>query len=176
MFDVTNFISIYDAVLKNPDKICSQNIKVKVLSFNIDTRNMWIKICITVLFFGFAIGKNFDTCPDGDVLYCNPDECQLPDCACAGSEPSVNVKQRPQIVYLTFDDAMTEEFDLNFYSELFTPDTQGNYKFTNPNGCPIRSTFFVCAKSNEYQIVRNFKQALFTNVLFQYFPLIIVIA
>ena len=60
---------------------------------------------------------------------------------------------RPQIVYLTFDDGMTEEFDRLYFSELFMPNENGEYKYTNPNGCPIKATFFVCAKSNEFQRV-----------------------
>ena len=63
------------------------------------------------------------------------------------------LKDRPQIVYLTFDDAMTREFDNNFYTELFLPDQTGEYKFKNPNGCPIRTTFFVAGKSNEFDVV-----------------------
>ena len=55
---------------------------------------------------------------------------------------------------MTFDDATTKENDEGFYSELFLPDaTTGEYKFKNPNGCPIRGTFFVTAKSNEYDVV-----------------------
>ena len=48
---------------------------------------------------------------------------------------------------------MTNYFDENFYAELFLPDADGNYKFTNPNGCPIKSTFFVTARGNEYPVV-----------------------
>ena len=73
------------------------------------------------------------------------------------------LKDRPQIVYLTFDDAMTREFDTNFYTELFLPDQAGEYKFKNPNGCPIRTTFFVAGKSNEYDVVSKNFLNLFTK-------------
>ena len=137
---------------------------------------MWIKVWITIFVLGFAYGKNFDTCPDGPPDYCEQGiNCFLPDCVCSGTEPDVPLKveiwdfgqflcyvfdyfvlflkDRPQIVYLTFDDAMTREFDNNFYTELFLPDQTGEYKFKNPNGCPIRTTFFVAGKSNEFDVV-----------------------
>merc|ERR1711973_96743 len=127
-------------------------------SLNLDTGNMWIKVWITIFVLGFAYGKNFDKCPGYDdyIPYCDEDNCKLPDCACAGQEPEVPLKQRPQIVYLTFDDAMTNEFDTNFYTELFMPDANDVYKYTNPNGCPIRATFFVCGKSNEYPVTHKY--------------------
>ena len=100
-----------------------------------------------------ALAGNFDDCPI-EQDYCDPQLCQLPDCACSGTEPDMSVKERPQIIYLTFDDGMTKEFDDNFYTELFMPDEQGNYKYNNPNGCPIKATFFVTHKSNDYQVVR----------------------
>ena len=79
--------------------------------------------------------------------------CKLPDCACSGTEPKTELSERPQIVYLTFDDAMAKLFDDNYYSELFMPDENGNHKYTNPNGCPIRSTFFAKAGYNDYHVV-----------------------
>jgi len=118
---------------------------------------MWIKVWITIFVLGFAYGKNFDTCPDGPPDYCEQGiNCFLPDCVCSGTEPDVPLKDRPQIVYLTFDDAMTREFDNNFYTELFLPDQTGEYKFKNPNGCPIRTTFFVAGKSNEFDVTHKY--------------------
>merc|ERR1712086_24434 len=126
--------------------------------FNTDWSKMWIKVWITIFVLGFAYGKNFDTCPGGPTDFCEQGyNCFLPDCVCSGTEPDVpDVKDRPQIVYLTFDDAMTKEFDDGFYTELFLPDQTGEYKFKNPNGCPIRSTFFVTAKSNEFDVTHKY--------------------
>ena len=109
-----------------------------------------------VSFFAISLAENID-CPNGsEQLSCDPSQCQLPDCACAGTEPDLDVSQRPQIVYLSFDDAMTVQFDENYYAELFLPDANGNYKYVNPNGSPIRATFFVTAKSNDYQVSNKY--------------------
>ena len=105
-----------------------------------------------------ALAKNFDVCPV-DQVAC-PQDCQPPDCACAGHEPDVPVLDRPQIIYLTFDDGMTAEFDEKFYTELFMPDADGKYKYTNPNDCPIKATFFVSANSNDYEVVRSFTDVI----------------
>ena len=63
---------------------------------------------------------------------------------------------------------MTNEFDTNFYTELFMPDANDVYKYTNPNGCPIRATFFVCGKSNEYPVVSiviHLGKVVYTNII-----------
>ena len=84
---------------------------------------------------------------------CSSSTCVLPDCACSGTEPKVDLSERPQIVYLTFDEAMTQLFDQDYYTELFMADVNGDYKYANPNGCPIRATFFVTALSNDFHVV-----------------------
>ena len=45
--------------------------------------------------------------------------------------------KRPQIVYLTYDDAFTAQAEEQFYRSLF----DGTFK--NPNGCAIRATHFI---------------------------------
>ena len=45
--------------------------------------------------------------------------------------------KRPQIVYITYDDAFTAQAEEQFYRGLF----DGTY--TNPNGCAIRATHFI---------------------------------
>ena len=73
------------------------------------------------------------------------------------------VGERPQIVYLTFDDGISKLFDDQYFSQLFMPDANGNYKYTNPNGCPIKATFFVAGKNNDYQTVRVEKKETFLS-------------
>jgi len=52
-------------------------------------------------------------------------------------------------VYLTFDDALTTLAEQNYYQGLF------DGTFTNPDGCPIRATHFISARSNNYAMVRK---------------------
>ena len=108
-------------------------------------------------------------CDDYATPSCDPNACQLPDCACTDTEPNVPVNKRPQIVYLTFDDAMTKQFDDQFYNELFMPDASGNYKYTNPNGCPIKATFFVNGKNNDFPTVCSVENSnwFITKIHFQ---------
>lgn len=80
---------------------------------------------------------------------CDTRVCRLPDCKCGdtltpgGLEPKVI----PQVVLLTFDDAVN---DLNWeiYEELFTGRT-------NPNGCPILATFYVSHEWTDYGQVQT---------------------
>jgi len=81
-----------------------------------------------------------------------PASCQLPDCACSGSEPYVN-GTRPQIVYLTFDDALTAQASSQFYDELFGRPTEHNN--SNPNGCALRATHYVTHQYTDYSLVNR---------------------
>ena len=77
-----------------------------------------------------------------------PATCDSPDCFCSGSLPNIPLEQRPQIVYLTFDDAITDLAVKDYYTSLF----DGTYQ--NPNGCPIRATHFLTHQSTDYTWVR----------------------
>merc|ERR1712212_667515 len=81
-----------------------------------------------------------------------PASCQLPDCACSGSEPYVN-GTRPQIVYLTFDDALTAQASSQFYDELFGRPTEHNN--SNPNSCALRATHYVTHQYTDYSLVNR---------------------
>jgi len=81
-----------------------------------------------------------------------PASCQLPDCACSGSEPYVN-GTRPQIVYLTFDDALTAQASSQFYHELFGRPSEHNN--SNPNGCALRATHYVTHQYTDYSLVNR---------------------
>ena len=81
---------------------------------------------------------------------CSSDECDILDgCHCSGSEPPVDIDKRPQIVYMTFDDAFTAQAESQFYRSLF----DGTY--TNPNGCAIRATHFI-TQVNSINIWKSF--------------------
>ncbi|CAJ0583111.1 unnamed protein product, partial [Mesorhabditis spiculigera] len=83
---------------------------------------------------------------------CNPFECRLPECFCSrsGKEPPGGLKpeQIPQFVVLTFDDSVNGR-TLPDYKKLFEND-----RWFNPNGCPIRGTFFVSHEWTNYDGVQ----------------------
>ena len=58
------------------------------------------------------------------------------------------MEQTPQMVLLTFDDAIN---DLNkeLYSDLFERGRR------NPNGCPISATYYVSHEWTDYSQVQN---------------------
>jgi peptidoglycan/xylan/chitin deacetylase (PgdA/CDA1 family) len=85
----------------------------------------------------------------GQAEDCNPAFCQPPDCNCGGEAipGGFSPDQIPQFVLLTFDDSVN---DLNkaFYEELFAN------RF-NPNGCPIKATFYVSHEWTDYGQVQD---------------------
>jgi len=80
---------------------------------------------------------------------CDNRLCRLPDCKCGDTliPGGIEAKVIPQIVLLTFDDAVN---DLNWeiYEELFSGRT-------NPNGCPILATFYVSHEWTDYGQVQT---------------------
>ncbi|XP_025831497.1 uncharacterized protein LOC108739790 [Agrilus planipennis] len=88
--------------------------------------------------------------PDKTAAKCRKDVCLLPDCSCGGRDVPGNltVNDVPQMVLLTFDDAVN---DLNkgYYAELF------DHGRVNPNGCPIAATFYVSHEWTDYSQVQN---------------------
>merc|ERR1712080_450079 len=56
-------------------------------------------------------------CPNGEAQKCDTAHCSLPDCFCSGNETILegdhNVTDKPQIVYLTFDDALSKAASSN---------------------------------------------------------------
>jgi len=77
-------------------------------------------------------------------------ECNIPDCLCSGESTQVDVDKRPQIIYLSYDDAFTEYAMNTFYSGIFDD------KFFNPDGCPIRSTHFLTAQYTDFTHVHEY--------------------
>jgi hypothetical protein len=56
--------------------------------------------------------------------------------------------QTPQIIMMTFDGAINlNNFD--HYQRVFTSDRK------NPNGCPIRGTFFVSHEYSNYHMIQQ---------------------
>ncbi|KAJ8980638.1 hypothetical protein NQ317_017934 [Molorchus minor] len=88
--------------------------------------------------------------PDKTAAKCRKDVCLLPDCNCGGKEipGDLPVEETPQMVLITFDDAVN---DLNkqYYIDLFENGRK------NPNGCPITATFYVSHEWTDYSQVQN---------------------
>lgn len=84
---------------------------------------------------------------------CDLSACSLPECHCSKDgtmipgrmEPS----QVPQMIILTFDDAINFENWELFTKVLLTPAKK------NPNGCPIKATFFLSHQYTNYQHVQK---------------------
>ncbi|PNF25120.1 hypothetical protein B7P43_G01988 [Cryptotermes secundus] len=83
------------------------------------------------------------------ALPCDPHTCRLPDCFCSRDgtliPSNMELSQVPQMILLTFDDAINfENWDL-YTQQLFVPERK------NANGCPIRATFYVSHQYTNYQ-------------------------
>jgi len=96
-------------------------------------------------------------CPEAPK--CDVSACKLPDCFCSGNETELvqqEVEQghkKPQIVYLTFDDALSNLASTQFYEELFGTPT--NHTYSNPNGCALRATHFITHSYTDYSLVNK---------------------
>ena len=68
---------------------------------------------------------------------CNPSKCKLPNCRCSGSDipGGLRVDQVPQMVVLTFQNAITDPYFDRYFSLMTAA--------RNPNNCPFSGTFFV---------------------------------
>lgn len=78
--------------------------------------------------------------------------CLPPDCFCCRDDlnlPNITLSQIPQMVFFTFDDAVTGQA-AGFYKQLFAPSRK------NPNGCPITMTLFISHDNTEYRLVSEF--------------------
>jgi len=80
---------------------------------------------------------------------CTRNNCLPPDCFCASLSGPVELplSETPQIVLLSFDDAVLPEFE-PLYKELFDSGRR-----RNPNGCPISTTFYVTHEGTDYEMV-----------------------
>jgi len=92
---------------------------------------------LSVLFLNLAASSNVKES-------CNPAECVAPDCRCFSQSPpdGLHPEDIPQLVFLTFDEAITKTNMVNYSSIL--------HNRKNPNDCPVTMTFFVTHDSNDY--------------------------
>ncbi|XP_064481996.1 chitin deacetylase 1-like [Ornithodoros turicata] len=87
--------------------------------------------------------------PDPEVApKCDPSQCSLPDCYCSSDGTLIpgrlEPKDVPQMIVISFDGAVN---NMNYkqYRSLLNKEHR-----KNPNGCPIRSTFFVSHEYSSY--------------------------
>merc|ERR1712062_81403 len=91
---------------------------------------------------------------------CDTNICKLPDCFCSEDGTQVpgnlcdvgpagsNCQNVPQMITITFDDAVNNN-NIDLYREIF------NRQRKNPNGCDIKSTYFVSHKYSNYSSVQE---------------------
>ncbi|KRT81890.1 hypothetical protein AMK59_5681 [Oryctes borbonicus] len=79
---------------------------------------------------------------------CNPASCLPPNCRCISADIPNNLpaSQIPQMVLLTFDDAVTAQ-NFEFYRQAF-------FGRTNPDGCEIQATYFVSHEYTDYSKIQ----------------------
>ncbi|XP_026321207.1 uncharacterized protein LOC113231216 [Hyposmocoma kahamanoa] len=84
---------------------------------------------------------------------CDPVVCQLPECYCTknGTDIPGNLvpSQTPQMITLTFNGAVNHENWDIYTKHLLTSERK------NPNGCPIKATFFVTHPYTNYRHVQK---------------------
>lgn len=95
-------------------------------------------------------GIEYSSEPSACVTCMNNKTCLAPDCFCCRDELRLPISKRdiPQIVFFTFDDALTDSAT-KFYHRLF------NESRKNPNGCPISMTLFVSHHDTKYNNVNH---------------------
>ena len=108
----------------------------------------------TLVLFTLALHVIFDATygAPGTCTRCTRSQrCNPPDCFCCRDDLNMPFayKQVPQIVFFTFDDAVTNQV-AGFYKQLFGSSRK------NPNGCPISMTLFVSHDNTKYDLVREF--------------------
>jgi len=96
------------------------------------------------------IGSEVVYSNDRPAGLCTDTNCKLPDCFCSGMKAPNDMpgERVPQFIMLTFDDSINPYVN-QFYEKIFSPERK------NPNGCPIRGTFYVTHEWNDYWLTKK---------------------
>jgi hypothetical protein len=81
---------------------------------------------------------------------CDAQKCAAPHCRCSQQSLDFDktpIDKIPQLVMLTFDDAVTS-LNAPFFEEAINGRT-------NPDGCPVAATFYVSHEYTDYSMVHN---------------------
>ncbi|KAH7886342.1 hypothetical protein F5I97DRAFT_1928192 [Phlebopus sp. FC_14] len=89
------------------------------------------------------------TSPEAAGYSCDPTKCVLPQCNCASTSPPGGLKpsEVPQFVLFTADDAI-QSYTLDAVNQFL-----GHRK--NPNGCPIKMTYFASLAYTNYSLITD---------------------
>ena len=81
---------------------------------------------------------------------CNSSTCASPRCRCGSSDipNGIDPEDMPQMIVITFENAINE-WTYSVYENILREDRK------NPNGCPIKATFFVSHEWTDYSNVQN---------------------
>ncbi|KAF9423958.1 hypothetical protein BGZ94_008114 [Podila epigama] len=95
----------------------------------------------TILFVGVDAGA------------CDPAKCVHPACVCPSDKPpkGLDPKTVPQFFTLTFDDAIQ--------TPTVTATTQLMSEHRNPNGCPVKATWFAQTLYSDYALIQQWYAA-----------------
>ncbi|KAH7920945.1 hypothetical protein BV22DRAFT_1039233 [Leucogyrophana mollusca] len=80
---------------------------------------------------------------------CDPTQCRLPNCNCASTSPpgGLQPSEVPQFVLFTADDAI-QSYTLDSVNQFLA-------HRKNPNGCPIKMTYFTSLNYTNYTLVTD---------------------
>ncbi|KAG2069469.1 hypothetical protein BDR04DRAFT_1101568 [Suillus decipiens] len=119
---------------------------------------MWSFTLLSVL--GIALQVPVVTAQDGSIsgptssssaagYSCDPSQCQLPNCNCASTSPpgGLSPSDVPQFVVFTADDAI-QSYTLDSVNQFLA-------QRKNPNGCPIKMTYFTSLNYTNYTLVTD---------------------
>ncbi|KAF9236840.1 hypothetical protein BU15DRAFT_88965 [Melanogaster broomeanus] len=89
------------------------------------------------------------TSPSAAGYSCNPQTCKLPSCNCASTNPpgGLSPSEVPQFIVYSADDAV-QSYTLDSVNQFLA-------HRTNPNGCPIKMTYFTSLSYTNYTLVTD---------------------
>lgn len=120
------------------------------------------KVGVMITLTIFVVFAVVSQCLCYEAQPCNPNDCRLPDCRCAGIDIPGNVPlhETPQFVTITFDDAVT--FLNNEYYQQAFPNR------VNPDGCPVAATYYISHEYTDYSLVSDMVEFKLRSVMSQY--------
>ncbi|KAH3703191.1 chitin deacetylase 7-like [Dreissena polymorpha] len=80
---------------------------------------------------------------------CNGTNCNLPNCRCfddVNAPGKLQASSIPQIIMVNFEGTITK-VNVAFYQQILQE--------TNPNGCPVKGTFFITDEGTDYATVKT---------------------